>query len=177
MRNLVVSILISFFLLINCNSALAFDFAPEVGDSAPNFQLKGFNKNIKTKTIWELSDFQGRWLVMYFYPKDFTAGCTLEAKGFSELKKDFSKYNTEIIGISADNKYSHEGFCSQKSINYTLLSDPNGFISNKYGSWIPPFSDRNTFLISPEGKISYRWISVLPINHAKEVLSVLKEKI
>ena len=95
---------------------------------------------------------------------------------FSKLKKDFLKYNAEIIGISADNKDSHESFCSQKSINYTLLSDPNGFISNKYGSWIPPFSDRNTFLISPEGKISYRWISVLPINHAKEVLNVLKKK-
>ena len=113
---------------------------------------------------------------MYFYPKDFTAGCTLEAKGFSELKKDFSKYNAEIVGISADNKDSHETFCSEKSINYTLLSDPEGIISDKYGSWIPPFSDRNTFLISPEGEISYRWISVLPINHAKEVLNVLKKK-
>ncbi len=144
---------------------------------APNFQLEGFNKNIKSKNIWQLNDFQGKWLVMYFYPKDFTAGCTLEAKGFSELKKDFSKYNAEIVGISADNQDSHESFCSEKSINYTLLSDPKGIISDKYGSWIPPFSDRNTFLISPEGEISYRWISVLPINHAKEVLNVLKKKI
>ena len=71
---------------------------------------------------------------MYFYPKDFTAGCTLEAKGFSELKKDFSKYNAEIVGISADNQDSHESFCSEKSINYTLLSDPDGIISDKYGS-------------------------------------------
>ena len=76
-----------------------------------------------------------------------------------------------------DNQDSHESFCSEKSINYTLLSDPEGIISDKYGSWIPPFSDRNTFLISPDGKISYRWISVLPINHAKEVLNVLKKKI
>ena len=91
MRNLVVRILISFCLLINCNSALAFDFAPEVGDLAPNFHLEGFNKNIKTKKTWELSDFKGQWLVIYFYPKDFTAGCTLEAKGFSELKKRFFK--------------------------------------------------------------------------------------
>jgi len=177
MRILVVSILISFIFLFNCNSANSFDFAPEVGDIAPNFQLEGFNKNIKSKNIWELNDFQGKWLVIYFYPKDFTAGCTLEAKGFSELKKDFSKYNAEIVGISADNQDSHESFCSEKSINYTLLSDPEGIISDKYGSWIPPFSDRNTFLISPEGEIAYRWISVLPINHAKEVLNVLKKKI
>ena len=97
MRNLVIRVLISFLLLVNCNSALAFDFAPEVGDLAPNFQLEGFNKNIKTKKIWGLNDFQGKWLVMYFYPKDFTAGCALEAKGFSELKKDFSRNNAELI--------------------------------------------------------------------------------
>ncbi len=71
MRNLAPTIVISFFLLININSALAFDYAPEVGDLAPNFHLEGFNRNIKTNKIWELSDFQGKWLVMYFYPKDF----------------------------------------------------------------------------------------------------------
>ena len=80
---------------------------------------------------------------MYFYPKDFTAGCTLEAKGFSELKKDFSKYNAEIVGISADNQDSHESFCSEKSINYTLLSDPDGIIdtaNNNVLSIEPNFS-------------------------------------
>ena len=162
-------------LFFNFKSAFAFDFAPEVGDIAPSFHLEGINKSLKSKTIWDSDELIGKWIVLYFYPKDFTAGCTLEAKGFSELKKDFIKYNAEIIGISADNQDSHETFCSEKSINYTLLSDPNGIISEKYGSWIPPFSDRNTFLISPEGKIRYRWISVLPINHAKEVLNVLKK--
>jgi len=157
---------------LNSLNTLASTGSPLVNES-----FEYVYKNIKSKKIWELNDFQGNWLVMYFYPKDFTAGCTLEAKGFSELKKDFSKYNAEIVGISADNQDSHESFCSEKSINYTLLSDPDGIISNKYGSWIPPFSDRNTFLISPDGKISYRWISVLPINHAKEVLNVLKKKI
>ena len=85
MRNLVVYILIPFIFLFNSMPAVAFDFAPEVGDIAPNFQLEGFNKNIKSKKLWELNDFQGKWLVMYFYPKDFTAGCTLEAIGFTEL--------------------------------------------------------------------------------------------
>ena len=177
MKNLVTNILVSIIFLINCNPSLAFDFAPEIGDIAPNFHLEGINKTINSKKIWDLNDFKGKWIVLYFYPKDFTAGCTLEAKGFSDLKKTFSKYNAEIIGISADNQDTHESFCSEKSINYTLLSDPKGITSEKYGSWIPPFSDRNTFLISPEGIISYRWISVLPINHAKEVLNVLKKKI
>ena len=99
MGNLVASILIPFILLFNCNLVLSFDFAPEVGDRAPNFQLEGFNKTIKSKKIWELNDFQGKWLVMYFYPKDFTAGCTLEAKGFSELKKDFSKIMPKLLAL------------------------------------------------------------------------------
>ena len=158
-------------------SSIAFDFAPEVGDVAPSFHLEGINKSLKSKKIWDSDELKGKWVILYFYPKDFTAGCTIEAKGFSELKSDFLKYNAEIIGISADNQDSHESFCSEKSINYTLLSDPNGTISAKYGSWIPPYSDRNTFLISPEGIIRSRWISVLPINHAKEVLNILKKNI
>jgi len=164
-------------LFLNINSSVAFDFAPEIGDIAPSFRLEGINNNIKSKKIWDSDELKGKWVVLYFYPRDFTAGCTLEAKGFSELNNDFLKLNAEIIGISADNQDSHKNFCSEKSINYTLLSDPNGSISAKYGSWIPPFSDRNTFLISPEGEIIYRWISVLPINHAKDVMSVLKKNI
>ncbi len=175
MKSLFLIFNIILFLFLNINPAIAFDYAPEIGDTAPSFRLKGINKSLKFKKIWDSNDLKGKWVVLYFYPKDFTAGCTLEAKGFSMLKNEFSKYGAEIIGISADNQDSHEIFCSEKSINYTLLSDPNGTISAKYGSWIPPFSDRNTFLISPEGEIIYRWISVLPINHAKEVLNVLKK--
>ena len=177
MKSLYGIFLVIVTLFFNLNFVLAFDYAPEIGDLAPSFHLKGINNNYKSKKIWDSDELKGKWIVLYFYPKDFTAGCTLEAKGFSQLKNDFSKYNAEIIGISADNQDIHESFCSEKSINYTLLSDPNGTISEKYGSWIPPFSDRNTFLISPEGKIRYRWISVLPINHAKEVLNVLKKNI
>ena len=177
MKSLLGLFVIIISLFLNFKSAIGFDYAPEIGDIAPSFHLEGINKSIKQKKIWDSDDLRGKWVVLYFYPKDFTAGCTLEAKGFSELRNDFLRFNAEIIGISADNQDTHESFCSEKSINYTLLSDPNGTISAKYGSWIPPFSDRNTFLISPEGKIEYRWISVLPINHAKEVLNVLKKNI
>ena len=177
MKNLTGLVLTILIIFSNNTQSLAFDFAPEVGDFAPNFSLEGINKNNKSKNKWDLNEFKGKWVVLYFYPKDFTSGCTLEAKGFTELKKDFSKYNAEIVGISADDQDSHSSFCNEKSINYTLLSDPKGTISAKYGSWIPPYSDRNTFLINPEGEISYRWISVLPINHAKEVLNILKKKI
>ena len=177
MKSLFCLFVITLSLFFNFKAVFAFDYAPEIGDVAPSFYLEGINKSLKSKKKWDSEELKGKWVVLYFYPKDFTAGCTLEAKGFSDLKNDFLKYNAEIIGISADNQDSHDSFCSEKSINYTLLSDPNGTISAKYGSWIPPFSDRNTFLISPEGKIRYRWISVLPINHAKEVLNVLKKNI
>jgi len=166
-----------FCIFLNSHPSFSFDFAPEVGEQAPSFHLKGINSNIKNKKEWDIKDFENKWLVLYFYPKDFTAGCTLEAKGFSTLKNEFKKLNAEIVGISADSEESHDSFCNEKSINYTLLSDTNGIISEKYGSWIPPFSDRNTFLISPKGQITYRWISVTPINHAKEVLNVLNKKV
>ena len=177
MKSLFCLSVIIISLYFNINSAIAFDYAPEVGDIAPSFHLEGINKSLKNKKIWDSDELRGKWIILYFYPKDFTAGCTLEAKGFSQLKNEFLKYNAQVIGISADNKDTHDSFCNEKSINYTLLSDPNGIISAKYGSWIPPFSDRNTFLISPEGEIIYRWISVLPINHAKEVFDVLKKNI
>ena len=177
MRNIINVFLSIFIFILNINPTLAFDFAPEVGDTAPGFHLSGTNKSIKSKKEWDLNDFNNNWLILYFYPKDFTAGCTIEAKGFSEKKSEFDKLNAKVVGISADNDKSHESFCDEKSINYTLLSDPEGFISKKYGSWIPPYSDRNTFLISPQGIIKHRWISVTPFNHANEVLNILKKSL
>ena len=163
-----------FFIIITfTNNVYAFDYAPEVGDSAPNFHLYGINKKTINKKEFDIKDFKDKWIVLYFYPKDFTTGCTIEAKGFSDLTNEFLKNNAEIIGISADDEKSHDSFCNEKNIKYTLLSDPGGLVSKKYGSWIPPYSDRNTFLISPDLKISSRWISVTPINHAKDVLNTL----
>ena len=177
MRKFFISIILLLLIFIYNQKSFAFDFAPEIGDLAPDFNLNGVNSHFKKKFNWDLKDFKDKWLVLYFYPKDFTTGCTIEAKGFSDLRNKFYKYNAEIVGISADNQESHDSFCNSKAINYTLLSDSNGMVSEKYGSWIPPYSDRNTFLISPEGIIVYRWISVTPINHAKEVLKVLEKNL
>ncbi len=177
MKSIFFCFTLIFCVLINSQPSLSFDFAPEIGEEAPSFNLKGINSSIKNKSEWDIDDFKSKWIVLYFYPKDFTTGCTIEAKGFSSLKSEFKRLNAEIVGISADSEESHDSFCNEKSINYTLLSDPNGIISEKYGSWIPPYSDRNTFLISPQGKISYRWISVSPVNHAKEVLNILRKKV
>ena len=177
MKKIIFSVILFFSLFLNPIRSFSFDFAPEIGDLAPDFNLSGINPTNKSKKDWSLDYFKNKWLILYFYPKDFTTGCTIEAKGFTNLMNEFKRNNAEIVGISADSKDSHDSFCNEKSINYTLLSDPNGIVSKKYGSWIPPYSDRNTFLISPEGKISNIWISVTPINHAKEVLNSLKKNI
>jgi len=177
MRKVIFSLILFLSLLFNPIEVFSFDFAPEIGDLAPEFNLRGINPINKNKREWSLDYFKNKWLILYFYPKDFTTGCTIEAKGFTNLMDEFKKNNAEIVGISADSEDSHDTFCNEKEINYTLLSDPQGIVSKKYGSWIPPYSDRNTFLISPEGKISNRWISVSPTNHAKEVLNSLKKNI
>ena len=177
MTKIIILSILFFSLCVIPIKTYSFDFAPEIGDYAPSFVLNGINTNYKNKTQWDLDSFKNKWLILYFYPQDFTTACTIEAKGFSKLNKEFRRNNAEIVGISSDNKESHDSFCSEKSINYTLLSDPNGIVSKKYGSWIAPYSDRNTFLISPDGIIKNRWISVSPVNHAKEVLNSLQKEI
>tara|TARA_B100000965_G_scaffold324136_1_gene286003 strand:- start:995 stop:1540 length:546 start_codon:yes stop_codon:yes gene_type:complete len=147
-----------------------------VGDKAPSFLLNGYNKTNTKKDKWSLDDFSGRWLVLYFYPKDFSSGCTLEAKGFQDDLYKFKKLNTSIVGISADNKEDHESFCNSKELGYTLLSDPNGETSKLYDSWYDPYSKRNTFIIDPKGIVVYKWIGVRPLGHSKEVLEELIKK-
>tara|TARA_Y100001970_G_scaffold293138_1_gene438029 strand:- start:2412 stop:2948 length:537 start_codon:yes stop_codon:yes gene_type:complete len=176
MKKLLIILIIIFAqLFINIDTSYASEITPIIGEDAPSFSLEGINKNIPDKTIFSNKDFKNKWLIIYFYPKDFTTGCSIEAKGFTSLKNEFDILNAEIIGISADSKDSHNKFCTSNEINYTLLSDPNGLVSESYGSWIPPYSDRNTFLISPEGKITYKWITVVPLNHAKQVFNKLKQ--
>ena len=147
-----------------------------LGDKVPDFTIEGYNKNYPSKTNWSLTDFSGKWLVLYFYPKDFTSGCTLEAKGFQQKLKEFSNANASVVGISADNEEEHESFCTSEKLGYTLLSDKNGNISKKYDSWSEPYSKRNTFLINPEGVVVTKWIGVRPLRHAEEVFENLIER-
>ena len=161
------------FSLINPKLILAKTSKLSIGNKAPKFKLNGYNKNFITKEQWSLDDFSGKWLILYFYPQDYTSGCTLEAKGFQQKLEDFDNLNASVVGISADNEKTHESFCTSEDLGYTLLSDKNGQISKLYDSWLEPYSKRNTFLINPEGIIKYKWISVRPIYHANEVLEEL----
>ena len=145
----------------------------ELGQKAPDFLLNGFNKNNLNQKEFSLDDFSGKWLILYFYPKDFSSGCTLQAKAFQENLSKFKKLNSAIVGISTDNEEEHESFCTSSKLGYTLLSDTTGETSKLYDSWLDPYSKRNTFLINPKGIVLFKWIGVRPIGHAQEVLEEL----
>jgi peroxiredoxin Q/BCP len=120
-----------------------------------------------------LADFRGHWLVLYFYPRDFTSGCTLEARGFQRDLAEFSAREAAVVGVSADDGESHASFCGSEGLAFPLLSDRDGRISRRYGSWIAPYSQRHTFLIDPQGTLRHRWTAVRPGGHSQEVLAVL----
>ena len=156
---------------------------PPLGEPAPDFDLPGVapegsadraaaTDSYRTLNL-SLEDFRGRWLVLYFYPRDFTGGCTLEARGFQGDLEAFHAGNAEVVGVSADDEDSHLSFCGSEGLVFPLLSDPGGEVSRRYGSWIPPFSQRHTFLIDPVGVLRARWTAVRPLGHSQEVLEEL----
>ena len=153
---------------------------PELNRPAPDFNLAGVapskpgQASAAVGTQRQLADFSRQWLVLYFYPRDFTEGCTIEARGFQQDLGLFHKAGAEVVGISADNPDSHAEFCGSEGLAYPLLSDPGGSVSKSYGSWIAPFSQRHTFLIDPDGILRARFVAVRPSGHSHEVLDTLK---
>lgn len=149
---------------------------PELDAPAPDFLLSGVRPEAgqAVAATLSLSDFAGEWLVLYFYPKDFTGGCTLEARGFQRDLAAFARARSAVVGVSADDPDSHASFCSEEGLAFPLLSDPGGAVSRRYGSWIPPFSQRHTFLIDPQGVLRASWLAVRPSGHSAEVLAELQ---
>ncbi|MFN9870112.1 MAG: peroxiredoxin [Cyanobacteriota bacterium] len=149
---------------------------PELDQPAPAFRLPGVAPGPAgiDEVQLGLADFSGRWLVLYFYPRDFTSGCTLEARGFQKDLSRFRARNAAVVGVSADDGDSHASFCDSEGLAFPLLSDGGGSVSRAYGSWIPPFSQRHTFLIDPQGTLRAVWTAVRPTGHSQEVLSELE---
>jgi peroxiredoxin Q/BCP len=150
---------------------------PSLQESAPGFRLDGVEPDpggTARPVTLGLDDCRGSWLVLYFYPRDFTSGCTLEARGFQRDLPRFEAAGTRVIGISADDPEQHAEFCGSEGLRYTLLSDPGGLVSQRYGSWIPPYSQRHTFLIDPQGVLRASWVAVRPAGHSQEVLAELQ---
>ena len=124
-----------------------------------------------------LADYKGKWVVLYFYPKDFTSGCTLEAHNFQNDLPKYEKAGAVILGVSVDTAESHKDFCAKEGLSFKLLSDPDAKVSTEYGSVMDyqgkKLSARNTFLIDPDGKVAAVFMSVKPASHSEEVLASL----
>src|SRR6476660_7502514 len=148
------------------------DKAPAVGSAAPDFTL-----NSQEGKPVSLHDYAGKWVVLYFYPKDFTSGCTVEAHNFQRDQAEFAKRHAVILGVSVDTADSHRKFRAKEGLNFKLLADTSHQVSKQYGSLInlgvAQISARNTFLIDPQGRIPRAFASVNPARHSAEVLSAI----
>lgn len=145
---------------------------PSVGKNAPGFKLVTNEGNQAS-----LGDFKGKWVVLYFYPKDFTSGCTLEAHNFQRDLDKYAAANAVILGVSVDTAESHKSFCAKEGLNFKLLSDADATVSEQYGSIMEyngtKLSARNTFIIDPQGRIAKVFVKVNPSVHSEEVLAAL----
>jgi peroxiredoxin Q/BCP len=148
----------------------------QAGDAAPGFTLSDQDGGSVS-----LKDFAGRRVVVYFYPKDDTPGCTKEACQFNDLLSEFSKIDVDIVGISADDATSHQAFREKYGLNVRLLSDPDRSTMTAYGAWGERTRDgqvsvgviRSTFLVGSDGNIEHAWYNVNPDGHPAEILSAL----
>ena len=145
--------------------------APTAGTKAPDFTLK----SQEGKTV-SLHDFKGKWVVLYFYPKDFTQGCTIEAHNFQADQDKYTKMNAAIVGVSVDTVDSHQQFCTKETLTFKLLADSDKTVTPTYGSLgSRGVASRNTFIIDPKGVIRKEFVGVNPTPHSEEVLAALTE--
>lgn len=157
------------------SSALAqADSQPAVGDVAPEFELPDQHGQLHS-----LEDYRDQWVVLYFYPKDGTPGCTTEACEFRDNIFEFKKVNAQILGISLDDVQSHKKFAESHNLPFPLLADTDGNVADAYGVKSRKLgftlARRQTFLVSPDGKIAKHYESVDPSSHSQEVLKDLAE--
>jgi len=169
-----ILLLVTITFLSGIISLWAADQSSWEGKSAPNFTLKS-----QEGTPVSLSEYRGKWVVLYFYPKDFTSGCTIEAHNFQRDLDQYEKKNAVILGVSLDSIDSHKSFCAKEGLNFKLLSDSSQEVAAKYDSIMDhngqKYAARNTFVIDPTGQIAKVFKSVNPNKHSEEVLAALTE--
>jgi thioredoxin-dependent peroxiredoxin len=145
---------------------------PMVGSAAPDFTLPS-----QDGSPVSVKDYRGKWVVLYFYPKDQTPGCSREAHNFQVDQSKYAERNAVVLGVSLDTVDSHKAFCTKEGLEFRLLSDAGHKVSQAYGSLnnfgVVKFAKRNTFLIDPEGRIAKEYTSVNPLNHSAEMLAEL----
>ncbi len=155
-------------------AGIAYADVPAIGSAAPEFKLQ--DQNGKTH---QLKDYRGKWVALYFYPKDQTPGCTTQACEFRDNIFAFREANAQIIGISVDDVESHKRFSEKHGLPFPILADPTKQTAKKYGSLKSYFglelAKRDTFLIDPAGRIVKRYSDVEPQGHSQVVLKDIKE--
>ena len=152
------------------------DAKVSVGEKAPAFTLPD-----QDGKATKLSEFKGRWVVLYFYPKDDTPGCTVEACEFRDSNETFTERGADVWGISPQGAQSKRAFREKFGLPFALLADPDHAVADAYGSWVEKTNygktywgvARTTFLVGPDGRIAHAWPKVRPEGHAADVLSVL----
>lgn len=145
---------------------------PAEGSNAPDFTLPS-----QEGTTVSLKDYRGKWVVLYFYPKDQTPGCSREAHNFQVDQPKYAERNAVVLGVSLDSVDSHKKFCAKEGLNFKLLADTDHKVTDSYGSLtnlgLVKFAARHTFLIDPSGKVAKAYTSVDPLKHSGEVLAEL----
>lgn len=144
---------------------------PPLNEKAPEFTLPAQTGEGQVS----LSDYLGQWVVLYFYPKDFTPGCTLEAQRFQRDIEKFQAAHAQILGVSADSAEVHAEFCDSEGLTFPLLADEDGEVSQAYGSWLGNMSMRHSFIIDPDGTLRQTFLKVQPVVHSEDVLEALNE--
>jgi peroxiredoxin Q/BCP len=167
---ILISLAIAFYLFrVNVMAAPIL----KVGDDAPTFTLPDSLGNQVS-----LNDYKGKWVVLYFYPKDDTPGCTTEACHFRDDFKSLEAIGAKVIGVSIDDSFSHKKFAEKYNLPFPLLSDASGEVASRYGALnnflVIKLAKRYTYLINPQGKIAKIYLSVDTSKHSQEIIDDLK---
>jgi peroxiredoxin Q/BCP len=158
----------------------AYAFGAADGPLQPGATAPAFSLPSQTDTMVSLKDYKGKYVVLYFYPKDMTTGCTIEAHNFERDKDKYAAANAVVLGVSLDTVESHKTFCSKDGLNFKLLADPNHKVIDAYGVPIATmgtnqFAKRDTFLIGPDGKVLKFWEVKGVQTHSDDVLAAIAE--
>ena len=171
---LLVVFLIGVALLLWRITAYANSNLPKAGDPAPGFSLPDQNGKLRAA-----DEFRGKWLVLYFYPKDDTPGCTEQAARFRDAMRELEALGAAVCGVSVDDSESHAAFARKYNLPFALLADRQGETATRYGSLsnfgVVKFAKRNTFLVDPQGKVAKVYLGVNPARNTRDVTDDLKK--
>jgi peroxiredoxin Q/BCP len=171
MVRIVILLAVVLVLIVLVPRLLSRSVAPAEGSAAPDFTLPSQEGSVSLK------DYRGKWVVLYFYPKDQTPGCSREAHNFQVDQPKYAERNAVVLGVSLDSVDSHKKFCAKEGLNFKLLADTEHKVTGAYGSLmnfgVVKIAARHTFLIDPAGKVAKAYTSVDPVRHSGEVLAEL----